>query len=124
MRAAVAGLAAAMLLMGVPPAWAASSGAHPYSRQALAGQAALSRMGPQGRLAAKFAAQTAPRVAVGFRGITHSSGSGSVIGGVTKALSGTGGGGMGFPMPLLMIAMLAGAILLGARRLRRREGSG
>jgi hypothetical protein len=123
-RAAFAVLAAAMLLIGAPPAWAASSGAHPYSRQALAGQAALSRVGPQGRLAAKFAARTAPRVAVGFRGIRRSSGSGSVIGGVTKALSGTGGGGMGFPMPLLLIAMLAGAILLGAWRLKGREGAG
>jgi hypothetical protein len=110
--------------MGAAPAWAASSAAHPYSRQALAGQAALARMGSQGRLAAKFAAQTAPRVAVGFRGISRSSASGSVIGGVTKALSGSGGGGMGFPMPLLLIAMLAGAIVFGAWRLRSGEGEG
>ena len=122
MHAAVALVVAVVLLAAAQPVWAASSHGHVYSRRAAAGQAALSRMGPDGRAAAKFAAQSAPHVAPGFRGIAHTSGGGSALGGAAKALSGSGG--MGFPMPVLLIAMLAGAVLFGAWRVRRGEGTG
>ena len=68
-------------------------------------------MGPQGRAAASFAAQSAPRVAAGYRGLSRSVSGGSALGGVTKALSGSEGG-MGFPMPLILIGTLAASDLL------------
>ena len=80
-------------------------------------------MGPQGRAAASFAAQTAPRVAAGYRGLSRSVSGGSALGGVTKALSGSGGG-MGFPMPLILIGTLAVAISYAAWRFRVRERAG
>lgn len=116
-------MAVVVLLFGASSAFAASSRAHPYSRQALAGQAALARMGPQGRAAASFAAQTAPRVATGYRGRSRSVSGGSALGGVTKALSGSGGG-MGFPMPLILIGTLVVAISYAAWRFRVRERAG
>lgn len=112
-----------MLLFGASPAWAASSRDHPYSRRALAGQAALAHMGPQGRAAAKFAAQTAPRRAAGYRGLSRSVSGGSTAGGVTKALSGSGGG-MGFPMPVILIGTLAVAVSYAAWRFKARERAG
>ena len=116
-------MAVVVLLFGASSAWAASSRAHPYSRRALAGQAALARMGPQGRAAASFAAQSAPRVAAGYRGLSRSVSGGSALGGVTKALSGSGGG-MGFPMPVILIGTLAVAISYAAWRFRARERTG
>lgn len=80
-------------------------------------------MGPQGRAAASFAAQTAPRVATGYRGRSRSVSGGSALGGVTKALSGSGGG-MGFPMPLILIGTLVVAISYAAWRFRVRERAG
>ena len=115
-------LAAAALLFGAPSAWAASSRNHPYSGRALAGQAALTRMGPQGRAAAKFAAQTAPRVAAGFRGLRRSTTGGSAVGGVSKALSGSNG--MGFPMAVILLGTLAVAIGYAAWRVTARERAG
>ena len=122
MRAAAAVLAAVLLLFGTSSAWAASSRIHPYSRRALAGQAALARMGPQGRAAAKFAAQTAPRVALGFRGLSRSTTGGSTVGGVTKALSGSYG--MGFPMPVILIGTVVVAIGYAAWRRTARQRAG
>jgi hypothetical protein len=122
MRAAAALLAVAALLFGAPSAWAASSRTHPYSRRALAGQAALARLGPQGRAAAAFAAQTAPRVAVGFRGLSRSTTGGSTVGGVIKALSGSSG--MGFAMLVILIGTLAAAIGYAAWRLKARARAG
>jgi hypothetical protein len=116
-------VAAVVLLVGASQASAESSRDHPYSRQALAGQAALAHMGPQGRAAANFAAQTAPRVAPGYRGLSRSVSGGSTLGGVTKALSGSGGG-MGFPMPLILIATLAVAIGYAAWRFRAGQRMG
>jgi hypothetical protein len=115
-------MAAVLLLLGASPAWAASP-RHPYSRRALAGQAALARMGPQGRAAAKFAAQTAPRVALGYRGLSRSVNGGSTLSGVTNALSGSGGG-MGFPMPVILIGTLAVALCYAAWKFRSRERAG
>ena len=112
-----------VLLLGAGPAWAASSRSHPYSRRAAAGLAALSHMGTDDRAAAKFASETAPQVHRGYRGTARSSGGGSTLGGVTQALSGSGGG-MGFPMPVIMIGTLAVAILYGAWRFRNRERAG
>jgi hypothetical protein len=80
-------------------------------------------MGPQGRAAANFAAQTAPHVAAGYRGLSRSVSGGSALGAVTKALSGSGGG-MGFPMPVILIGTLAVAIGYSAWRFRARERAG
>jgi hypothetical protein len=121
--AAVALIAAVVLLSGAPPALAASSQDHPYSRRALAGQAALAHMGPQGRAAANFAAQSAPRVAARYRGLSRSVSGGSTLGGVTKALSGSGGG-MGFPMPLILIGTLVAAVGYAAWRSAAQERAG
>lgn len=116
-------MAVVVLLFGTSSAFAASSRAHPYSRRALAGQAALARMGPQGRAAASFAAQSAPRVAAGYRGLSRSVTGGSALGGVTRALSGSEGG-MGFPMPLILIGTLAVSISYAAWRFRARKRAG
>jgi hypothetical protein len=80
-------------------------------------------MGPQGRAAARFAAETAPRTAAGYRGLSRSVSGGSTLGGVTKALSG-GGGGMGFPMPVILLGTLAVAICYAGWRFRSRERPG
>jgi hypothetical protein len=77
-------------------------------------------MGSDGRAAAKFAAQTAPRVAAGFRGLSRSASGVSTLSGVTKALSGSGDG-MGFPMPVILIGTLAVAVCYAAWRFRSRE---
>jgi hypothetical protein len=97
-------------------AWASPNG--PFAR----GQAALKRLGPDGQAAAAFAAQTAPHVARGQRvGGVSADSSLSAIG---KALSGNGGGGMGFPLPALLVISLVAAGGYGAWRLSTRARAG
>jgi hypothetical protein len=100
-------------------AWASS---HAVSRSFARGQAALKRLGPDGQAAATFAAQTAPRAVRGqdVAGVSADS-SFSAVG---KALSGDGGGGMGFPLPALLIASLLAAVGYSAWGVSQRARAG
>lgn len=83
---------------------------------------ALKRLGPDGQAAAAFAAQTAPHVAGGQRvGGTRA---GSSVNAIGKALSGSGGGGMGFPLPAILIGSLVAAGGYGAWKLSARTRAG
>ncbi len=110
----VCALTALALGAGVGSARAASP--RPADRAALA---QLARLGADGRAAAAFAAQTAPRVVRGqdLSGVSAS----SSLSAVARALSGTGSGGMGFPLPALLIATATAAAGYGMWRYRQRS---
>lgn len=101
-------------------AWAESShrAPTPFTR----GLASLKRLGPDGQAAAAFAAQTAPHVVRGQRivGITP----GSSFSAIGKALSGNGGGGMGFPLPALLVVSFLAAAGYGAWKFGWRTRAG
>ncbi len=125
--ALAAGIAVAVLLgWAASTAWAASP-APATRRLAPVGQRALNtvaRRGPDGRAAAAFALQTAPRTPRGARAVVNLSPGGSTASGVGKALSGNGGGGMGWPLPALLIISLLVAVAFGVWRVAHRSRPG
>lgn len=99
----------------------------PARRLAPLGQRTLNRVarqGTDGRAAAVFALQTAPRTPRGARAITNLTPSGSSASGLGRALSGNGGGGMGWPLPVLLITSLVIAVTFGVWRVARRPRPG
>ena len=94
-----------------------------------AGAVALAKLGTAGQAAAALAAATAPAAPVitgrvisdNGQAITptpHTDGSGSAAGGLTRALTGSDSGGIGFVLPLLLVLSLVVAVVAGARRAR------
>lgn len=85
---------------------------------------AVARQGPDGKAAAVFAVQTAPRTPRGAGAITDLAPSGSSGSGIGKALSGSGGGGMGWPLPVLLIVSLAIAVAFNVWQVAHRPRRG
>jgi hypothetical protein len=127
-RSALAAAIGVAVIVGsaVSPALGASTGSQarrlpPEAQRTLN---RVARQGTDGREAAIFAQQTAPRTPRGARAITNLSPSGSAASGLGRALSGNGGGGMGWPLPVLLIVTLLAAVAFGVWRLAHRERPG
>lgn len=101
------------------PAWSAGVGKHPATAT-LAGARALARFGPDGRAAVAFASRTAPHIRPGHASLPGDQAGGSSWSAIVDALAGSGGG-MGFALPLLLLASLAGALGLVAWRIGQRK---
>lgn len=118
-----------------PPGSVSGSGSATGSPSALSqfghgqrGDSQLARLGANGSAAAALAAATAPAAAVGQQSTagqpganTVSSGSGgSVASGISHALTGADGGGLGLALPLLLATALIAALGIAGTALWRR----
>jgi hypothetical protein len=117
-----------------PPGSVRGSGSGTATNQALSGlgqgsgtDAKLARLGKDGQAAAALAASTAPSAVSGATGAkgksltaTASAPSGSVVSGLSHALTGAGSGGLGLLLPMLLATGLIAAVGIAVARLRGR----